>query len=62
MNLLLQSIVARVVARALTPVQAMEQAWEAGIREGMARQRVADALHGCPRCKDTQPPEEGSTE
>lgn len=50
MNLLLQAIVARAVARQITAAGAIEEAWEAGIREGMARQRVAHALHAAPTC------------
>jgi hypothetical protein len=51
MNPLLEALVAKVVANELTPVDALVSAWDSGIREGMARQRVAEALRtpdGCP--------------
>lgn len=44
MNRLLFEIIRRTVAGEWTPIQALQSAWESGIREGMARQRVKEIL------------------
>lgn len=48
MNRILLDLVQGVVAGEITAAQAMQAAWNSGILEGMARQRVATALR--PQC------------
>lgn len=46
MNRILDGLVARVVAGEMTAAEAMEAAWQSGIQEGKARQKVEDITGG----------------
>lgn len=45
MNHILEALIRRAVAREVNPAEAMQAAWDSGIQEGIARQRLGHILH-----------------